>query len=74
MILKIGDILLWHNGVGREEFFGEYSIAVIQRFGKGSDDFYLKFPDNTVPQYMDLRTIKRNSKIITKEKNPEYFL
>ncbi len=73
-VLAIGDHILWENH-GDRTVFGEYSVAVVERHGKiFGEDYYLKFPDNTIPQYMDKDTIRRNSTLIDKNKDPEYFL
>jgi hypothetical protein len=72
--LKVGDKLLWENDTHRK-LFGDYSIVSIHRLGdiKGKD-YFLKFPDNKTPQYMEFDIIKRFAKLITEQDDPEYFL
>ena len=73
--LLVGDKLLWDNTPGRRELYGEYSIASIHHHGaEFQEDFYLTFPDNKIPQFMDRHSIVINSMLISKEENPEYFL
>jgi len=74
-ILKVGDKLLWENADNRREFFGEFSVVSIHHHGvEWGLDYYLKFPDNKIPQYMDNITISSNCMLLDKEKEPEYFL
>ena len=71
--LHAGVYLLWDNTDSLRDIFGPWSVVkVLKRTSKNG--FILKFPDNTIPQFIDHRSIKRNCTIITKDLNPEYFL
>ncbi len=74
-ILKINDHLLWENSNERAERFGKFSVVVIVRHGSMvGHDFYLNIPGTDRVQYMDLDTLRRNSKLLEIDKEPEYFL
>ena len=77
-ILKIGDHLLWRNEGERLKTLGATSVVVITRYGSIPwvpwKDFFLDIPGTDVDQYMDIDSIRRNSKLLEIEKEPEYFL
>jgi len=72
--IKDGMFLLWDNtDTYREKFFGPFTVCKVHKIYT-AQEFYLKFPDNDVPQSLDFEIIQKMSKIITEEEDPEYFI
>jgi hypothetical protein len=72
--LQINDKILWVSLSVPNEVIVSISEKGKSRGALGIQDFYLKFPNNSVPQYMDRAGIIRRGKLLSKEEYPEFYL
>ena len=68
--LKEGDYILFESGIRNKT-----KVGVIQSHGRIKGvDFYIKYEDNSIPQYLSINELSYCSYKINPEEYPEYFI
>ena len=66
--LKEGDYILWKTDI-------QEMIGFIHRYGHNrGEDFFIKFENNSVPQYLSINELQVYAYKINSENDPEYFI